>query len=97
MFAGHEVEQGEHVHVRSVREIKQAGLRLAGTKSRNWMTCPHPSGTNNQVGGHSSIHYEVARKAGLSLSVRYEESSRPDFVRLVRSHTKGELVIVRSV
>ena len=44
-----------------------------------------------------SVRYEVARKEDLSSFNRYEESSRRDFVRLVRSRAIGELVLIRLV
>ena len=58
---------------------------------------PRPSGSWNQARGTSSIQYEVARNEGLSSSIRYEESSKQDFIRPVRSRTKGEHVLVLHV
>ena len=72
-------------------------LRPSGTKTREWRTCPRPSDTSNLSGGNSSVRYEVARKLSLSSSIRYEDSSRQDFVRLVRSHVERKLVLVRPV
>ena len=46
--------EGELVHVHPVRGIMQAGLRLSGTKSRD-----RPTGMRNQVGGTTSVRYEV--------------------------------------
>ena len=63
-------------------------------KSRERSACPHPSGTGNQAGGSSSILYEVVRMESTSSSVRNEESSRRNFVCLVRSRTNGDLVLV---
>ena len=73
------------------------GLHPSSTKSRETNACPRPSGTWNQAGGTSSIRYEVARKEGLSSSVRYVESSRWDYVCLVYKHANGQLVLVRPV
>ena len=51
----------------------------------------------NQACEISSVLYEVTQKECLTLFVQYEESSRLDFVSLVRRHAKGELVLVLSV
>ena len=85
--------KGGLVLVRQVRGIKPAGLRPSDTKSRKWRAGPRPSGTRNQVGGTSSVRFKVARKEGLSSTVRYEESSWLDFVSLVQSHAKGGLAL----
>ena len=66
-------------------------------RNHAWRSCPRRSGTKNQHGGTSSVRYVVARLEGTSSSIRCEESSMWDFVRPVRSHTKGGLVLVRSV
>ena len=63
-------------------------------KSCERKACSHPSGTRNQASGTSPVQYEVTRKKSSSSSVRYEESSRQDFVHLVRRHAKGEHVPV---
>ena len=115
--------KGGLVLIHLVQGIKQAGLRLFGTKSRErrarphssgkrnkhvalqpsimkspeWGACPCPSGMWKQVGRTSSVRYEVAQKESLSTSVRYDESCWQDFVCLVRSSTKGELILVRPV
>ena len=103
--------KGGLVLVRPVREIKLAGLRPFGTKSCERWACPHMSGTRNRAGYTSSIHYEVTRmeslssslwyvvmrKESFSSSVRYEESRIWEFVRLVRSSVKGELVLVLAI
>ena len=80
--------------VRPVREIKQAGCRPSGMKSRETKACPRLSGTRNNAGGTSSVRYEVAQNVGLSSSIRSKESRKQDFERLVRSRVKGEHVIV---
>ena len=72
-------------------------LRPFGTKTRERRTCPRLSDTRNLSGGHSSIRYEVAQKLCLSLSIWYEDSSKQDFVRLIRSRVKRKLVLVRLV
>ena len=51
----------------------------------------------NLVGEASSIRYEVTQMEGLSSSVKYEESSRKDFVCLIQSRVKEGLVLVRPV
>ena len=53
--------KGELVLVRSVRGIKQAGLRLSDTMSREKRACPRPSSTRNQARWTSSVRYEVTR------------------------------------
>ena len=89
--------RGKLVLIHSVRGIKQVGLHLSGMKSRERRTCPHLFGTRNHVTGTSSVQYEVAHKENLSSFIRYEESSRWDFVRPERSRAKRELVLVRPV
>ena len=83
--ARYEVERGEPVYVRP--------------------------GTRNQAGETSSGWYKVTRLDGMSSSVQYEKSSWREFVHpvlthakggldlvcLVRSRTKGGLVLVRPV
>ena len=49
-------------------------------KSREMRACPRPFGTRNQVGGTSSVLYEVVRKESLSSSIWYKESSTQDIV-----------------
>ena len=85
------------VHFRPLRGIKHTVLRPSSTKSCERRACPRPFCTLNVVGRASSIRYEDARKQNLSSSVRYDESSRRDFVRLVRSCVIGDLVIVYPV
>ena len=85
------------VLVRLVQGIKHAGLRSSQTKSCERRACTRPSDTRNQVGRTSSIQYEDARKENLSSSVQYEESIWREFVCPVRSHAKGDLVLVRLV
>ena len=75
--------KGELVLIRPEQGIKQAGLRPSDTKTCERRACPYPSGTRNQPGCTLSIQYEVTRTEGLSSFVRYEESSRLDFVCLV--------------
>ena len=87
-------EKGELVLVLAIRGIKLAGLLLSSTKPRERRTCHHLSNTRNQSGGTLSVMYEVTRKESLSSSIQYEEQSRRDFVRPVRSHMKGELVLI---
>ena len=84
---------------------------MSDTKSRQWRACPRVSGTTsherrachrlsdtrNQIGGNSSIRYEVMRKESLSLSIQYEKSSRWNFTRSIRSRRKGGLVLIRQV
>ena len=43
----------------------------------------------------SFVRYKVTRNEGLSSSIQYEESSKRDFVRPIRSCAKGWLVLVR--
>ena len=85
------------VLIHPTRGNKQAGLRLSSTKSRERRACPHLSGIRNHAGGTSSICNEVTRKETMSPSVRYEESSRQDFVRLVCSRAIGGHILVRLV
>ena len=66
-------------------------------KSSESRTCPCLSGTWNQVGRTSSVLYEVPRNESLSLSVGYQESCERHFVCLLRSHAKGEHVLVQLV
>ena len=73
------------------------GLHPSDTKSCERRACPHPSGTLKLVGETSSVRYEVARKEVLSLSIRYVEPSRRDFVYLVHSHANEQLDLVRLV
>ena len=51
----------------------------------------------NQAGRTSPDWYDVGRKVCLSSFIGYEESSRLDFVRSVRSHAKGGLDLVHPV
>ena len=81
--------KGELVLVRLVLGIKLAGHRLSGTKLSETKASPHPFGTRNQVGGTSSIRYDVARKEGFSSNQMDEE--KPSF------RAKGGLVLVRPV
>ena len=60
-------------------------------------TCPRPFVTSNQAGGTSSVNYNVVRKVSISSSIWFEETSRRDFVPLVRCHAKGVLVLIRRV
>ena len=64
------------------------------TKSHESSTCLCPTRRRNQSGGTSSIRCEVTQKESLSSFVRYEESCRRNFIHLVQSHEKGELVLV---
>ena len=89
--------KGEKVLVRSVREIKEVGLRPSGTKSHERRACPRSSGARNQVGGTSSIRYEVAKIGCLSSSILYEESSWQAIICSVRSRENGVLVLVHPV
>ena len=89
--------KGELVLVCPVRGIKLAGLRQSSTKLRETRAWPCPYGYRNQVGGFSSVRYEVARNEDLSSSMWYVESSKRDFILSVRSHAKGEHVLVRLV
>ena len=73
------------------------GLCPSDTQSRERRACPHLSSTMKLAGGTSSIRYEVARKEGLSTSIRCVESSRRDIVCLVHSHANGLLVLVHPV
>ena len=70
------------------------GIHSFGTKSRKRRACPRLSNTRNQASGTSYVRYDVTRKESLSSSIRYVESSRRDFVHLVRRRAKGELVLV---
>ena len=88
---------GGLVLVRLVRGIKQAGLRQSGMMSHDRRACPCHSSTRNQASWTSSVWYEVVRKAFMSSSVLYDESSRRDFVRPERSFVKGGLHLVRMV
>ena len=74
-----------------VRGIKQAGLHLSSTKSRDRMACFSPSGMRNQAGWTSFVWYKVVRKESLTSKVWYEESSTQDFVHSVQNHAKGDL------
>ena len=58
------------------------------------MGLPRPSGMRNHALRTSFIQSEVVQKLSLSSFVRYEESSRWDFVHLVRRRAKGEHVLV---
>ena len=89
--------KGELVLVRPVRGIKQVGLRLSGTKSLERTACPCPFGSWNNAGRTSYVWNEVARMEGLSTSIRYEESSRQNFIHLVQSYSKGGFVLIRLV
>ena len=93
----YEVTRGELVHVCPVRGIKQVGLRRCVTKSRDRRAHPRLSGTRNQASGTSFDRYVIVRKEGKSSSIRYEKSSKQDFVRLVQSHVKEVLVLVHLV
>ena len=73
------------------------GLRPSAMMSRERCTCPRSSGTRNHGGVTSSVRYKVVRYEGLSSSVKYEESSRQNFIHPVRSHMKGGLVLVHPV
>ena len=81
---------------RTVRGIRHVGLRSSSTKSLERRTYPDPSDMRNQSSRNLSVRYEVARKVSLSSSKWYDESSRLDFVRLVRSRVKQMLVLVRT-
>ena len=59
--------------------------------------CPRPSVTSNQVGGTSSVNYNVVRKVSISFSIWFVQTSRQDFIPLVRCHVKGVLVLIRRV
>ena len=76
---------------------KHAGLRSSRMKSRERSASPRPSGTMNQAGRTSSVRYEGVRMESTSSFVRYEESSRQNFVCLLRSRAIGMLVLVRLV
>ena len=82
--------------VHTVQGIKHAGLRSSSTKLRERRTYPLPSDTRNQSGRNLSVRYEVTRKVSLSSSKWYDESSRLDFVRPVRSRVKQILVLVNT-
>ena len=62
-------EKGELVLVCSEEGIKQAGLRLPGTKSRKRKPCPRPFGMWNKAGRTSYVCNEVVRMEGLSSSL----------------------------
>ena len=86
--------KGGQVTIRQVRGIKQGGLRPFGMKSRERKPCPFPSSMRNQARETSLIWYDVARKECMSSFIRYEESSRCDFVCPERSRALGGLVLV---
>ena len=73
------------------------GLRPSGMKTHERRTCTRLSDKRNQSGRNSLVRYVVARNESLSSSVRYEESSRRDFICPVQSGAKRKLVIVRRV
>ena len=77
--------------------IKHTGLHLSSIKSRERSASPRPLGTRNQAGGTSSVQYESVQMESTSSFVRYKESSRWDFVCLLRSRTIGWQVLVRLV
>ena len=83
--------------VRPVQGIKWKGLRLSDTTSREKRACPLPSGMRNQASVTLSILYKDACREGAFLSIRYNESSKRDFVRPVRSRAKGKHVHFRLV
>ena len=74
----------ELVLVHSVQGIKQAGLDTFGTKSHETRACPLPYGMKSH-------------KESLPMSVRYEKSSRLDFIRPIHSHAIGGHVFVHPV
>ena len=61
--------------------MKREGLRPSCTKSCGRRACSYLSVMRNQVGGTSSVRYEVVRTESLSSFVWYEESSKLEFVR----------------
>ena len=83
--------KGELVLIRTVRGMKQVGLRLSVMKSHERKACRGPSDMRNQTGGTSSFQYVVARNEGLSSSVRYKESKKHDFACRVRIARKEGL------